>query len=97
MLARDPRALPHGQYELFKDTFQKLSQAFTTALHTIEDEGNSGLGTGAKALKKRLEEMQAEIDGWRMGKGLDGLAEKGGESNDDVSRPQGDAGGLYKD
>jgi len=32
-----------------------------------------------------------------MGKGLDGLAEKGRESNDDVSRPQGDAGGLYKD
>lgn len=85
------------QVELFKETFSKLSQAFTAALHTIDDEGNSGLGTSAKALKKRLEEMQEEVDGWRMGKAVEGLAEQGGERNDDVSRPDGDAGGLYKD
>jgi len=41
--------------------------------------------------------MQAEVDGWRMGKAVEGLAEQGGERNDDVSRPDGDAGGLYKD
>ena len=82
---------------MFNDTFKDLSSAFSTALSKIDAEGSSGLGTGAKALKKRLLEMRNEIDGWRMGKGLPEVEAAGGERNDDVERPEGDAGGLYKD
>lgn len=41
--------------------------------------------------------MRNEIDGWRMGKGLPEVEQAGGERNDDVERPDGDAGGLYND
>lgn len=78
---------------MFKDTIGKLSTTITETIHAIDQESASGLGTKAKALKKRLEEIQAEVDGWRIGKGLD----VGEEQNDEVERPSGDAGGLYKD
>lgn len=87
------------QIEMFKETFSDLSSAFTTAMNSIKAEGDSGLGTSAKALLKRLEGMRDEVDGWRSGKGLPEVEAAGGERNDDVDRPQGGegAGGLYAD
>jgi hypothetical protein len=79
---------------MFNDTFGNLSSAITSALHAIDQEATSGLGTKAKALKERLQEIQSEVDGWREGKGLNGIEEE----NDEVERPSGDAGGgLYKE
>ena len=80
---------------LFRETFTTLSTAITTAIHTIDDESGSGIGTVAKALKAKLEGMRAEVDGWQAGKGLPEAAT--GESNEDVERSQGDGGGLYKE
>lgn len=80
---------------MFKDTFGTLSGAFTTAMNKVQDESGSGLGSVAKVLLKRLEEMRDEIDGWRAGKGLPEAAE--GEQNDKVERAKGDGGGLYAD
>ncbi|KAL7420971.1 hypothetical protein Q5752_003855 [Cryptotrichosporon argae] len=89
----DVRGTFGNPYE-FQQVFAKLSSAFTDAIHAIEDESPSGLGTGAKALIGRLEGMRDEVDGWRAGRGLDELRATG-ERTDDVSVV--DQGGLYKD
>lgn len=69
-----------------------LTSAIGSALNTLHAESPSGLGTKAKALKKRLEEIREEIEGWQRGEGL-GVEEK----NEAVDREGGDAGGLYAD
>ena len=80
---------------MFKDTFTHLSTAFTTALHAIQDESGSGIGSVGKALIGRLEAMRGEVDGWMMGEGLPEA--EGGEKNEAVDRAKGDGGGLYND
>jgi hypothetical protein len=82
---------------MFNETFSTLSTAFTTAIDSINAESGSGLGTPAKTLITKLESMREEIDGWRQGKGLKEVKEKGGERNEDVDRAEGDGGGLYAD
>lgn len=82
---------------MFVETFSKLSGAFTTAINAVQAESGSGLGTAAKELIKKLESMRGEVDGWRQGKGLEEVKEKGGERNEDVDRAEGDGGGLYAD
>ena len=61
-------------------------------MNAIQDEGGSGLGDRAKGLMNRLEEMRAEVDGWRQGKGVAGVE---GEKGEDVERTG--EGGLYKE
>jgi hypothetical protein len=80
---------------MFKDTFQTLSSAFTTAIHSVEDESRSGVGSVGKALIDKLKAMRDEIDGWMQGKDVPGA--EGGERNDDVERKDGKATGLYAD
>lgn len=81
---------------MFNDTFGQLSSAFSSTLAVVEGELPSGLGSKAKALIEKLKAMQAEIDGWRQGKPLEGGAKK--EETDDVSRQSREqAGGLYAD
>ena len=83
---------PDDQPEVFRSTFGNLSHAIDQAINTIDDESGSGLGSTAKALKKRLLAMREEVDGWRSGSGP-AVEEK----NDDVSRPEGASGGLYRE
>ncbi|KAI9636996.1 uncharacterized protein MKK02DRAFT_45706 [Dioszegia hungarica] len=80
---------------MFKDTFQELSSAFTKAIHAVEDESRSGVGSVGKALVDALKERRAEIDGWLQGKNVPGA--EGGEKNDDVTRKEDKATGLYAD
>jgi hypothetical protein len=81
---------------MFNDTFGQLSTAFSSTLAVVQGELPSGLGSKAKDLIERLKEMQAEIDGWRSGKPLEGGAKR--EETDDVSRQSREqAGGLYAD
>ncbi|RXK39004.1 hypothetical protein M231_03734 [Tremella mesenterica] len=84
-----------GNPQVFNDVFKKLSSAFTDAMNAIKDEsGSGGVGTVGQALAARLEAMQGEIDGWMVGKGLEGVD---GERGRDVKRPEGTGGGLYKE
>lgn len=78
---------------MFKDVFQTLSSAFTTAIQAVEDESRSGVGSVGKALIDALKERRAEIDGWLQGKNVPGA--EGGEKNDQVERKDGKATGLY--
>jgi hypothetical protein len=78
---------------VFRDTFARLSSAFSQAINHIQDESGSGIGTVGKALIARLEGMRNEVDGWRMGKGLPATRE--GERGEDVERVG--QGGLYKE
>jgi hypothetical protein len=87
------RVPAHTQPLMFKDTFQELSSAFTKAIHAVEDESRSGVGSVGKALVDALKERRAEIDGWLQGKDVPGA--EGGEKNDDVTRKEGKATGLY--
>ncbi len=80
---------------MFQQTFGNLSSAFTDAIHAIEDESGSGVGSVGKALTAKLVSMRDEIDGWRAGKGLPEAGE--GEKNEQVERAKGDGGGLYAD
>ncbi|KAK4687241.1 hypothetical protein P7C73_g2875, partial [Tremellales sp. Uapishka_1] len=84
-----------GNPMMFQHVFHDLSGAFSTAIHAIEDEAGSGLGSVAKALIKKLEDMRGEIDDLRAGKSLPEA--EGGEKNEQVERAQGDGGGLYKE
>ncbi|TYJ59058.1 hypothetical protein B9479_000047 [Cryptococcus floricola] len=79
-----------GNPQVFKDTFSRLSSAFTEAINKIEDESGSGVGNTGQALIGRLLAMQGEVDSWRAGKGLEGISEDG----QDVV---GAEGGLYKE
>lgn len=51
------------------------------------------MGARAEELKRRLEGMRGEVEGWAKGEGFEGVEEK----NEEVDREGGDAGGLYRD
>ena len=53
------------------------------------------MGTKGQALVEHLKGMRAEVDGWMMGKDLPEA--RGGERGEDVVRPEGAEGGLYRD